>query len=413
MNKSRLTPLHCKSIMLFALLFFGFLGVAQAVETAGTVMLVDGEVWIQGSNNKIRAIKMDQPLYSGDIIITGKDGELQARMQDEAIIAVRANTRLKIESYRAKGDEDDEAVFSLLIGTFRSITGWIGKYNRKKYAIKTTVATIGVRGTDHEPMYIPPPVPGMKPLGKPGLYDKVNSGRVVMINKFGSTEFGKNQAGFISLGSRKAAVRLSGIPAFFKASRYEKRIKKAKKQLFNRLNQGLIKRQQQIKINRKGINKPNATLPRLLKTNPRKTGFGPGRKALSNKNSDKYKRKLLPQNKLLPKKPALKQPRLIKPIPIKRPVRQPIKTIKPLGNINKPGAFPQLKKLSIPSIQKKPATRPSTKPSQTPVIVMGKEKKQAVTPTLKSPALIKKTLRPVYPAARPYSKAGIPNGIKK
>lgn len=320
---------------------------AQAPDIAGTVELVDGEVWVQGKNNKIRPIKKDQSLYNGDIIITGKDGELQARMQDEAIIAVRANSRLKIESYRAKGDNEDEAVFSLIRGTFRSITGWIGKYNRKKYAIKTSIATIGVRGTDHEPMYIPPPVPGMKPLGEPGLYDKVNSGRVVMMNKFGETEFGKNQAGFIPLDAKKAAVRLSGIPEFFKNSRHEKRIIKSKKQLLNRIDNQLIKRQQQLKPIRKKDTQEKRSLPQLLKAvptlkpAPTKGGFTPGSKPANPV-------KQMPGNI---KQPEFKRP--IKPLtPIVQPqVRKPL--TRALPTTKQPLVVPQkIIKNNTPVIEK-------------------------------------------------------------
>jgi len=377
MNKSHLTTLRPRFLMLIALLLFSFLSDIQAAETAGKVTLVDGVVWIQGSNNKIRAIKMDQSLYNGDIIITGKDGELQARMQDEAIIAVRANTRLKIESYRAKGDEDDEAVFSLLIGTFRSITGWIGKYNRKKYAIKTTVATIGVRGTDHEPMYIPPPVPGMKPLGKPGLYDKVNSGRVVMINKFGTAEFGKNQAGFIPLGSRKAAVRLSGIPDFFKQSRNENRIKQSKKRLFKRLDKQLIISQKKLSKNRNEKGIKNKALPELLKIKSRKGGFLPDSKAQKNKRLNKKPvfKKEAPAKFNRPARPftpapGLKRPTTISPLnkpgitqsgaTIKRPAAKPGNTKKILIPLNKSTKIKS-------DLQKKSVDRPVIKPLNKPV----------------------------------------------
>jgi hypothetical protein len=59
-------------------------------------------------------------------------------MDDNALIAMRANTFLKIEAYRAEGGADDSAVFRLLRGSFRSVTGWIGKNNPKNYAVRTT-----------------------------------------------------------------------------------------------------------------------------------------------------------------------------------------------------------------------------------------------------------------------------------
>ena len=230
---------------------------ALAANVAGNVELAEGKVWIQGADNKMRAIKPDQPVYEGDIIITGADGELQVRMKDDAFIAVRPNSKLKIESYRAEGDTDDRATFNLLLGTFRSVTGWIGKYNRENYSINTRTATIGVRGTDHEPMYIPPAVPGMPPIGEPGVYDKVNSGRIVVKNAFGETEFEKGQAAFVGFNTRIAAVQLKGVPDFFKPSHNEQRIEDARKILQPSLDSSLQQRQQ--------LNKGGSSTQPLLK----------------------------------------------------------------------------------------------------------------------------------------------------
>jgi hypothetical protein len=262
--------------------------VAQASDIAGNVELIEGKVWIQGDNNKMRTIKIDQPIFEGDTIITGADGELQVRMKDDAFIAVRANSKLKIDNYRAEGDTDDKAAFSLLLGTFRSVTGWIGKYNRNNYSIKTVTATIGVRGTDHEPMYIPPAVPGMPPIGEPGVYDKVNSGRIVVKNQFGEVEFEKGQAAFVSLGSRQAAVRLQGIPEFFKPSRHEQRIEDARNKLQSGIENNLIKRQQSNKSD--GIK----TRPLLKPQTLHDRGFAPDTRTdtpsdkIDNKESNKH-----------------------------------------------------------------------------------------------------------------------------
>jgi hypothetical protein len=123
--------------------------ILMAADIAGKVELIEGKVWIQGADNKMRAIKTEHPIFEGDTIITGSDGELQVRMKDNAFIAVHANSKIKIDNYPAESDTDDKATFSLLLGTFRSVTGWIGKYNRNNYTINTRTATIGVRDTDY------------------------------------------------------------------------------------------------------------------------------------------------------------------------------------------------------------------------------------------------------------------------
>ena len=156
---------------LFALNLFYF-NPAIAATTAGVIELVEGQVIITRANNITLAPIVGNSVEEGDTIITGADGELHVTMADSGFIAVRPNTRLKIEQYRAEGDKDDKSVISLLEGTFRSITGWIGKYSPRNYRITTPTATIGIRGTDHEPLYIPESASGAE--GEPGLYDKVN-----------------------------------------------------------------------------------------------------------------------------------------------------------------------------------------------------------------------------------------------
>lgn len=339
-------------------------------EIAGTVTLVEGQVWIQGSDKKIRPIKADQPLYPGDIIMTGLKGELQARMADEGLIAVRPNSRLKIESYRANGDEDDNAIFSLIRGTFRSVTGWIGKFNRKNYKIRAATVTIGVRGTDHEPAVIKH-IPGMKPLGKPGVYDKVNAGRTVMRNQFGEAEFGKGQVGFIGFKSRQAPTRLKTPPTFFKPSRHENRFLKITRNHNTLLQQRLQQRQQQLKIQpRNGIgSKPAAPLLHI------------------------------PRAPLAPSRlPGTKQPPMQRPNPVMP--GQPVKPFqgKPAAPMLHPRTSRQLPAVQAPrpviqpgALQHKPLmpkaapVSPASKPAMTPMQPQLKPL-PSKTPTEKKPA---------------------------
>lgn len=407
-----------KQIFVTGLLLLTISNPSVAADIAGTVELVEGSVWIQGADNKIRAIDKDQPLYTGDTIITGNDGELQARMQDEAIIAVRASSKLKIESYRAEGDEDDNAVFSLIVGTFRSITGWIGKYNRKNYAIKTTAATIGVRGTDHEPMYIPPPVPGMKPLGEPGVYDKVNSGRIVMKNKFGESEFGKGQAGFIGINAKRTAIKLDKVPEFFKASRNEKRIADVKQRQYKQLDKGLMERQRRLQQMQRQ-NPAGKPAPKLLDMRPQRGGFAPmpeKGEALPERKppEDAQIKKRAPLEPMIrPQTPAqpreLKpqqlppiQPRMISPPPALKPDQSMLQKTRPtISPALKPASLPDKtsedkpedSKTSLPAIKpidvkeiEPVRTSPTLSPTQT---IQPKQLEPAPQPVLTRPTLTK------------------------
>lgn len=84
-----------------------------------------------------------------DVLQTGPDTVLQVRFADESIVALRQQSRLAIEEFRYAGrtDGQESAVFRLVKGSFRTITGLIGRADHKRYSVGTPVATIGIRGT--------------------------------------------------------------------------------------------------------------------------------------------------------------------------------------------------------------------------------------------------------------------------
>lgn len=193
---------------------------AAFAASAGRVQFAMGEVSVESSDGARRSLKKGDSIEEGDAVITGATGRAQLLMSDEAIVAVRPGTRLRFETYRYSGKDDgsEQSLMALLRGSFRSITGFIGRLKPKAYRITTPTATIGIRGTDHEPLYIPPPAPGETPIGPPGTYDKVNSGQTFIENASGRIEIGPNQAGFAPPTPNIAPIRLPKIPAFMRAS---------------------------------------------------------------------------------------------------------------------------------------------------------------------------------------------------
>lgn len=184
---------------------------------AGKVELVEGDVTVYDRAKKPRRVAVGDMVSEGEDITTGKGGELHLNMEDGGFIAVRPDTKMRIVAYRAMGDESDKGVFSLLQGTFRSVTGWIGKFNPRSYQVRTPTATIGVRGTDHEPLVIPQ---GSKE-GEAGSYDKVNVGGSFIQTKHGTVDVKPNQAAFAPWHGRPVPRVLPRVPAFFKATRHE------------------------------------------------------------------------------------------------------------------------------------------------------------------------------------------------
>ena len=191
---------------------------AQAApRTAGSFKLAAGEVLLQGKDGSARPAAVGGKVFEGDSITTQAGAEAHLQMADGASLIVRENSRITVAAYVADGGANDRSLIELARGALRSITGWIGRHNRSNYAIRTPLVTIGVRGTDHEPLVIP----AGSTEGEPGSYDRVNVGSSYIRTQHGSVDVKPNQAGFAPLRGRPVPRVLPQVPAFFKATRHE------------------------------------------------------------------------------------------------------------------------------------------------------------------------------------------------
>ena len=251
-----------KALFAALLVCWSVLAVGQ---TAGKVDLVDGEVKIVDAARNARIPKLGDVLSVGDSVVTGGDGELHLAMEDGGQMAVRPNTRMTVEKYKAEGGTDDRSVISLMQGALRSVTGWIGKFQPKNYQIRTPTATIGVRGTDHETRVV---LPDSKE-GEAGTYDKVNAGSTLLRTQHGTTEVHPNQAGFASFTGKKRPAVLAAVPGFFRPTKHESRFADLHEKVHKALGQRRDERIKKVKEVRTQLDKVKTE--RKLDRNSEKT----------------------------------------------------------------------------------------------------------------------------------------------
>ncbi len=246
---------------------------AQALTPpAGRIDVVTGQVRILAAGKPSRFASVGDVLNEGDFVLTSEASEALITMGDSGFIAVRANSRMQILSYKADGGEDDNGIFKLVAGGMRSVTGWIGKYNRKAYQIQTPTATIGIRGTDHETRYLPPG----SAEGPPGTYDKVFVGETSIVTDAGEAAIDPNTAGFVAPDANQRPRVLASVPDFFKPGPNEDLInakhaeiqkiieqrradrQRVVEQLRARMNQAAVELKQQTDSNKEGLEQRNA-----------------------------------------------------------------------------------------------------------------------------------------------------------
>ena len=211
-----MTPHRFHLLSPAALLLCGLLWHGAATAAAGYIQLVLGQATVWERSNTQRPAQKGIQIYEGDTIVTGASSNVQIRMSDDALIMVYSNSRIKIDRYIFSQSKDgkDSGTLQVLKGALRTVTGQIAQKNKDGFTVKTSVATIGVRGTDFDTAFIEP---GSVPAGaSPGTYNRVYSGATTLKTTAGSVNVNENEAAFVGLKPGDKPERLKEIPEFMR-----------------------------------------------------------------------------------------------------------------------------------------------------------------------------------------------------
>ncbi|MEP7064144.1 MAG: FecR family protein [Betaproteobacteria bacterium] len=207
-----LRSLQCVRVLLMALALVASSAHAQV----GRIVLAVGDVAAQRGADRVR-LAAGANVNVGDTVVTGAQSHAQIRFSDDALVALKPDTEFRIEQFVFNGSNDgnERAVFRLVRGGFRTVTGQVGRVDHERYSVVTTQATIGIRGTHYvaqlcladecrdTPETLPSP---------PGLYAGVLDGRVVALTPFGDAEFGARE--YFTVREGFSPQRLIAPPRF-------------------------------------------------------------------------------------------------------------------------------------------------------------------------------------------------------
>jgi hypothetical protein len=111
----------------------------------GKVIFVSGTPFLERNAQQLD-LATDMVLCAEDKIITATDSIAEIEMRDGTKITVGKDSEFVIKKFQ-RSRKSNVAIFELLKGAFRAVTGSITK-RPHRFEVKTVVATIGVRGTD-------------------------------------------------------------------------------------------------------------------------------------------------------------------------------------------------------------------------------------------------------------------------
>lgn len=185
---------------------------------AGEVLAVKGAVTLQKPGAAATPLTVGADVPRGTTVATGADSSARLRMRDNSYIALAPNSGFQIEKFAlpraGKTKDPGTAVFSLLRGGFRTITGLIGKFKQDTYQIRTPVATMGIRGTEYS-AYLCQNCAAAGANAENGLYIEVHSGAVILTNTNGTLTLMANEFGFAAEVAGSAPEKLNNRPIVF------------------------------------------------------------------------------------------------------------------------------------------------------------------------------------------------------
>lgn len=179
-----------------------------AAAGAARVDFASGTVSAQNPAGVSRPLARGAQLASGETVRTAADGRAQLRFADGAMISLQPDSEFKLDDFQFAGQADgrERGFFSLLKGGLRTITGLIGRQNRAAYRVSTTVATIGIRGTEYTLAYLP----------DGGLAVATGEGEIEICNEAGCSVLSSGQAAVVpgrDLPAQRTALRPRLAPA--------------------------------------------------------------------------------------------------------------------------------------------------------------------------------------------------------
>lgn len=167
---------------IIAVLLGCFVTVASASQNhVGIVILSFGQnVAISGDASE-RALTRKSEVFAHDILKTSATGRLQIRFTDGSRLSLKPDTEFKITEYQFEPSEpeDGKAIYKLLKGGMRTISGQIGKVDKEDYKLDAVVATIGIRGTDFTVTKVGDEVGGSVNSGKINVTAKTGGSRTI------------------------------------------------------------------------------------------------------------------------------------------------------------------------------------------------------------------------------------------
>jgi FecR protein len=177
-----------------------FSGAPLLFAQQGYVHEASGNVTGQVGAEKPAPVDKGMAIAPKSTISTGPKSHAVLKFEDGTVVLLKENTSFQLQTYSYAPDSPDKAsaMFNLLRGGLRVVTGLVTSKNKDALSVATPLATIRVRGTDFTAELTNP------------LFVGVSSGAITLSNTAGTQ--------LVIAGQYASVASMSQVPAFIQAA---------------------------------------------------------------------------------------------------------------------------------------------------------------------------------------------------
>lgn len=122
---------------------------AWAATTAGQVDTVKGTASAQSGTEAARALEKGAAFFVSDVIRTESNSAAKLKFLDETVFFLGEESEFSVEKFSYQDPARENGLTSRIVkGTFRFVSGLIASEKPEAMEVNTSVATIGIRGTN-------------------------------------------------------------------------------------------------------------------------------------------------------------------------------------------------------------------------------------------------------------------------
>ncbi len=164
----------------------------------GTVTSVEGKAALERGQQSLNVVEA-QLVQAGDTLSVQAQSKVQLHFEDDSLFTVPGAAVLRVDAFELPAQGPGKAVYTLVDGGLRTITGRISKNASDVYELHTDLATVTARGSAYAAARCRKVCAG----AKPGLYVRAEKGLITLTNGAGTLTLRPGQIAYV--GSPESA----------------------------------------------------------------------------------------------------------------------------------------------------------------------------------------------------------------